>query len=248
MPELIALAKANPGKYSFASSGAGTSPQISGELFKQLAGVNLLHVPYRGSAPAHQDLLAGQVDMMFDNIPGPLGLMRGGKVQGFAVTSKERHPAVPDIPTMAEFLPGYEITSWGGICGPAGLPPAMVEKLSALAKKALESPAVKEAFDKQGATRDLDDPRRHRGLPRRQREAAGAGHQGVGREGGVRRPSVVRDVAGGRAPRIGGRLGPGGVAGKSLKVKGVYLSAHPPASRRWRRWRTIEPFTSSSLT
>ena len=152
VPELIALAKANPGKYSFASSGAGTSPQISGELFKQLAGVNLLHVPYKGSAPAHQDLLAGQVDMMFDNIPGPLGLMRGGKVRGLAVTSKERHPSVPELPTMAELLPGYEITSWGGVCGPAGLPPAMVEKLSVLTKKALESPAVKAAFEKQGAT------------------------------------------------------------------------------------------------
>src|SRR5260221_2273573 len=126
IPELIALARANPGKYSFASSGAGTSPQISGELFKQMAGVNLLHVPYRGSAPAHQDLLAGQVDMMFDNIPGPLGLMRGGKVKGLAVTSKDRHPSVPDMPTVAEFLQGYEITSWGGVCGPAGLPPDMV--------------------------------------------------------------------------------------------------------------------------
>jgi tripartite-type tricarboxylate transporter receptor subunit TctC len=153
VPELIALLKANPGKYSFASSGAGTSPQITGELFKQMAQVNILHVPYRGSAPAHQDLLAGQVDMMFDNIPGPLGLMRGGKVKGFAVTSAQRHPAVPDMPTMAEFLPGFEITSWGGFCGPAGLPPAMVEKLSALTRKALESDAVKTAFDKQGATR-----------------------------------------------------------------------------------------------
>jgi tripartite-type tricarboxylate transporter receptor subunit TctC len=152
IPELIALARANPGKYSFASSGAGTSPQISGELFKQMAGVNLLHVPYRGSAPAHQDLLAGQVDMMFDNIPGPLGLMRGGKVKGIAVTSSQRHPSAPEIPTVAEYLPGYEITSWGGVCGPAGLPPAMVDKLSALTNKALESPAVKEAFDKQGAT------------------------------------------------------------------------------------------------
>ena len=153
VPELIELAKASPGKYSFASSGAGTSPQISGELFKQLAKISLLHVPYKGSAPAYQDLLAGQVDMMFDNIPGPLGLMRSGKVRGLAVTSKERHPAAPDIPTMAEFLPGFEITSWGGICGPAGLPPAMVEKLSALTKKALESDAVKANFEKQGATR-----------------------------------------------------------------------------------------------
>jgi tripartite-type tricarboxylate transporter receptor subunit TctC len=152
VPELIELARNNPGKYSFASSGAGTTPHITGELFKQIAKVNLLHVPYKGSAPAYQDLLANQVDMMFDNIPGPLGLMRGGKVRGLAVTSAKRHPAVPDIPTMAEYLPGFEITSWGGICGPAGLPPAVVEKLSLLSKKALDTPAVKEAFDKQGAT------------------------------------------------------------------------------------------------
>jgi len=150
--ELTALAKANPGKYSFASSGSGTSPHLSGEIYKQLAGLNLLHVPYRGSAPAYQDLLAGQVDMMFDNIPGPLGLMRSGKVRGLAVTSKERHPAAPEIPAMAEFLPGFEITSWGGVCGPAGLPPAMVEKLSALTRKALDSAPVKVSFEQQGAT------------------------------------------------------------------------------------------------
>ncbi|MGZ5909194.1 MAG: Bug family tripartite tricarboxylate transporter substrate binding protein [Reyranella sp.] len=158
VPELTALCTANPGKYSFASSGSGTSPHLSGESYKQLAGLNLLHVPYRGSAPAYQDLLAGQVDMMFDNIPGPLGLMRSGKVRGLAVTSKERHPAAPDLPTMAEFLPGFEITSWGGICGPAGLPPAMVEKLSALTKKALDSDAVKASFDQQGATRIWMNP------------------------------------------------------------------------------------------
>jgi tripartite-type tricarboxylate transporter receptor subunit TctC len=152
VPELIELTKSNPGKYSFASSGAGTTPHISGELFKQLAGVNILHVPYRGGAPAYQDVLAGQIDMMFDNIPGPLGLMRGGKVRALAVTSKERHPAVPDIPTMAEFLPGFEITSWGGICGPAGLPAAMVEQCATLTRKSLESPAVKAAFEQQGAT------------------------------------------------------------------------------------------------
>jgi tripartite-type tricarboxylate transporter receptor subunit TctC len=152
VPDLIALAKANPGKYSFASSGAGTTPHITGEMFKAMAGVNLLHVPYKGSAPAYQDLLANQVDMMWDNIPGPLNLMRGNKVRGVAVTSKDRHPAAKDIPTMAETIPGFEITSWGGICGPAGLPPAMVEKLSELAKKALESPRVKASFEQQGAT------------------------------------------------------------------------------------------------
>jgi len=152
LPELIELARANPGEFSFASSGAGTTPHITGELFKQMAGINLLHVPYKGSAPAHQDLLAGQVDMMFDNIPGPLALMRGGKVRGLAVTSLQHHPAVPEIPTMAEYLPGFEITSWGGVCGPAGLPPAMLEKCSALTQKALQSPAVKTAYEKQGAT------------------------------------------------------------------------------------------------
>lgn len=152
LADLIALAKASPGKYSFASSGAGTTPHITGEMFKAMAGVNLLHVPYKGSAPAYQDLLANQVDMMWDNIPGPLNLMRGGKVRGVAVTARERHPAAKDIPTMAETLPGFEITSWGGICGPAGLPPAMVEKCAELAKKALESPRVKASFEQQGAT------------------------------------------------------------------------------------------------
>lgn len=151
VPDLIALAKANPGKYSFASSGSGTTPHLSGEIFKQLAGINLIHVPYRGSSPAYQDLLANQVDMMFDNIPGPLGLSRSGKVRGLAVTGARRHPAVPDLPTMSEILPGFEITSWGGICGPAGLPPAMVEKCAALTRQALDSKEVLAAFEQQGA-------------------------------------------------------------------------------------------------
>ena len=152
VPELIALARANPGKYSFASSGSGTTVHLSGELFKYMAKINLLHVPYRGSAPAIQDLLAGQVDMIFDNIPGALAQMRGGKAVGLAVTSVKPSPAAPEIPPMAEYLPGYEVNSWGGICGPAGLPPAMVEKLSALTKKALESPDLSANYLKQGAT------------------------------------------------------------------------------------------------
>ena len=152
VPELIALARANPGKYSFASSGSGTTVHLSGELFKYMAKINLLHVPYRGSAPAIQDLLAGQVDMIFDNIPGALAQMRGGKAVGLAVTSVKPSPAAPEIPPMAEYLPGYEVNSWGGICGPAGLPPAMVEKLSALTRKALESPDLSANYLKQGAT------------------------------------------------------------------------------------------------
>jgi tripartite-type tricarboxylate transporter receptor subunit TctC len=152
VPELIQLAQASPGKYTFASSGAGTTPHICGELFKQLAHVNLLHVPYRGAAPAYQDLMANQVDIMFDNIPGPLGLYRGGKVRALAVTGAERHAAAPELPTMNEVLPGFTMSSWGGLCAPAGVPPAMVEKASALAKQALASAALKDAFAKQAAT------------------------------------------------------------------------------------------------
>jgi tripartite-type tricarboxylate transporter receptor subunit TctC len=151
VPELVALLKASPGKYTFASGGAGTSPHICGEMLKQRAGVNMLHVPYRGGAPALQDLLAGQVDMEFDNIPGPLPQYKAGKLRGLAVTSLERSPVAPELPPMNDFYPGFQITSWGGLCGPAGLPPAVVEKASALTKKALESDALKTAFLAQGA-------------------------------------------------------------------------------------------------
>lgn len=152
IPELIALAKASPGKYSYASSGSGTTVHLSGALFCSMAKIDLLHVPYRGSAPAVQDLLAGQVDMIFDNIPGSLAQIAGGKVNGLAVTSLERSPKAPDVPAMTEFLPGFDINSWGGICGPAGMPTDMVEKLNALAKEALESDDVRNAYLKNGAT------------------------------------------------------------------------------------------------
>lgn len=152
IPELIALAKASPGKYSYASSGSGTTVHLSGALFCSMAKIDLLHVPYRGSAPAVQDLLAGQVDMIFDNIPGSLAQIAGGKVNGLAVTSLERSPKAPDVPAMTEFLPGFDINSWGGICGPAGTPTDMVEKLNALAKEALESDDVRNAYLKNGAT------------------------------------------------------------------------------------------------
>jgi tripartite-type tricarboxylate transporter receptor subunit TctC len=150
--ELIAMAREKPGKLSYASSGAGTTVHLSGALFCSMAKVDILHVPYRGSAPATQDLLADQVDMIFDNIPGSLAQMAGGKVNGLAVTSLERSPMAPEVPAMTEFLPGYDINSWGGICGPAGLPPAIVEKLNALTKQALDSDDVKKAYLRNGAT------------------------------------------------------------------------------------------------
>jgi tripartite-type tricarboxylate transporter receptor subunit TctC len=152
VPELIAMAKEKPGKLSYASSGAGTTVHLSGALFTAMAKVDILHVPYRGSAPATQDLLADQVDMIFDNIPGSLAQMAGGKVNGLAVTSLERSPMAPEVPAMTEFLPGYDINSWGGICGPAGMPQPIVDRLNAMAKEALDSDDVKKAYLKNGAT------------------------------------------------------------------------------------------------
>jgi len=152
LAELIAFLKANSGKHSFASSGAGTTVHLSGEMFKQAAGVDMLHVPYRGSGPALQDLFANQVDMIFDNIPTAIAHARGGKVKAIAVTSAQRNPAAPDVPAIAELLPGFEMTSWGGICGPAGLPRAVVDKLSGLMKRILDDPDMRAKFQEQGAT------------------------------------------------------------------------------------------------
>jgi tripartite-type tricarboxylate transporter receptor subunit TctC len=144
--ELIDLLKKNPGKYSYASAGNGTTLHLSGELFKVMAGVDMIHVPYRGAAPAMQDLLAGQVHMIFDNIPGALAVSRPGKVRALAVTSKDRTPVVPDVPTISETLPGFDINSWTTLTGPAKLPPDVVARLSELSKKALESDDLKAKF------------------------------------------------------------------------------------------------------
>ncbi len=152
VPELIALVKANPGKYSYASSGSGTTVHISGAMFAAMAGLDMVHVPYRGGAPAHVDLQAGRVHMMFDNIPQGLALSREGKLRALAVTGSERSPVAPELPTMGEFLPGFYITSWGGVMGPAGLPPAMVQRLSALTKQSLEAPDLVARFRENGAT------------------------------------------------------------------------------------------------
>ena len=144
--ELIELLRKNPGKYSYASAGNGTTLHLSGELFKVMAGVDMIHVPYRGAAPAMQDLLAGQVSMIFDNIPGALAVSRPGKVRALAVTSKERTPVVPDVPTIAETLPGFDINSWTTLTGPAKLPAEVVTRLSELSRKALESEDLKAKF------------------------------------------------------------------------------------------------------
>ena len=149
--ELIALCRANPGRYAFASSGSGTTVHLSGEMFKQLAGIDILHVPYRGGAPANVDLLAGRVHMMFDNIPQALAHHRAGQMRALAVTGAQRSPQAPEIPTMAEFLPGFEITSWGGVCGPAGMPAEMVERIGQLGRQAVEAPDTRRRFEENGA-------------------------------------------------------------------------------------------------
>jgi tripartite-type tricarboxylate transporter receptor subunit TctC len=152
VPELIDLLKKNPGKYSYGSAGSGTTLHLSGELFKIMAGVDMLHVPYRGAAPAMQDMLAGQIHMMFDNIPGTLAQSRAGKVRPIAVTSAKRTSVAREIPTIAETLPGFDIVSWTTLTGPAKLPPEIVARLSDLSKKALESDDLKAKFADQGAT------------------------------------------------------------------------------------------------
>ncbi len=152
VPELIELARRNPKKYFYASAGLGTTLHLSGELFKLLAGVDLVHVPYRGAAPAMADLLGGQVHLIFDNIPGALGQYKSGKVKGYAVTTAARSPIVPEIPALAEFLPGFDVTSWTALIGPARIPAGVVERISMFSKQALEGPALKQAFLDRGAT------------------------------------------------------------------------------------------------
>ena len=152
VPELIELVKRDPGKYAYGSSGFGTSPHLSMEMFRQMAGLQMLHVPYRGGSPAMLDLLAGRVQLMFDNMTTVIAAAREGKVRALAVTSPERSPAAPDLPTISEFLPGFEITSWGSLVGPAGIPAPVVERLSALTKQALQDTELRRFFEENGAT------------------------------------------------------------------------------------------------
>src|SRR5438105_8795696 len=150
--ELIALMKANPGTYSFASSGNGTSQHLSGELFKTMAGVDMQHIPYKGSPPALQDVVAGQVSMTFDNITTALPLAKGGKLRALAVTTSHRASVAPDVPTLAESgLPGFEIGSWQGVFAPAGTPPEIVKRLNTEIVKILNTAEVREKLTTLGA-------------------------------------------------------------------------------------------------
>jgi len=152
IPEFIAYAKANPGKVAMASAGNGTSGHMAGELFKMMAGVDLLHVPYRGGPPAVTDLLAGRVQVLFDVVTNSIELIRAGKLRALAVTSTERCRALPDVPVAAEFVPGYEATYWTGLGAPNGVPADIVEKLNREINTALADPALKARIADMGGT------------------------------------------------------------------------------------------------
>ncbi|HEY7788853.1 MAG TPA: tripartite tricarboxylate transporter substrate binding protein [Casimicrobiaceae bacterium] len=150
--ELIAYAKANPGKLNFASSGNGTSIHLSGELFKTMTGVQMTHIPYKGSAPALTDLVGGQVQLMFDNLPSSLPFIKAGRLRALAVTSGTRAAALPDLPTLAESgLAGFEASSWFGVLAPAGTPRDIVAKLNGAIATWLASPEAREKLSSQGA-------------------------------------------------------------------------------------------------
>jgi tripartite-type tricarboxylate transporter receptor subunit TctC len=150
--ELIAYGKANPNKLNFASSGNGTSIHLSGELFRTMTGVQMTHVPYKGSAPALTDLIGGQVQLMFDNLPSSLQFIKAGKLRALAVTSAERSSALPDLPTLSESgLAGFEASSWFGVLAPAGTPRDIVTKLNGAIAAWLASPDAKEKLAAQGA-------------------------------------------------------------------------------------------------
>ncbi len=158
VPEFIAYAKANPGKLNMASSGAGSTIHVSGELFKMMTGVNMLHVPYRGSAPALTDMIGGQVQVMFDNLPTSIEHIRAGKLRVLAVTGTARSDLLPEIPTVADFVPGYEASAWYGVGAPKHTPTEIVTKLNATVNAILADPAVKARFDSMGATLITSSP------------------------------------------------------------------------------------------
>jgi tripartite-type tricarboxylate transporter receptor subunit TctC len=142
VPEFIAYAKANPGKISMASSGIGGASHLAGELFKMMTGVNLVHIPYRGNGPALTDLLGGQVQVMFVSTPSSIEYIRSGKLRALAVTTATRFPTLSEIPTVDDFVPGYEASSWYGVGAPRGTPAAVIAKLNQEINAALSDPRI----------------------------------------------------------------------------------------------------------
>jgi tripartite-type tricarboxylate transporter receptor subunit TctC len=152
VPEFIAYAKANPGKINMASGGNGSTPHVAGELFKMMAGIDMPHVPYRGSAPALTDLLGGQVQVYFSQMIASIEYVRAGKLRALAVTTTTRSDLLPDIPTLGEFLPGFEASTWFGVGAPRNTPPDIIEKLNKEINAALADPKLKARLAELGGT------------------------------------------------------------------------------------------------
>ena len=148
--EFIDYCKANPGKINMASSGSGTSVHLSGELFKSMTGCDMLHVPYKGAGPALTDLIAGQVHVLFDNLPSSIGHIKGGRLRALAVTSEQREAALPNAPTVGETVPGYEATAWFGVGMPKGTPRDIIDKVNAEVNRALADPKMRERLAELG--------------------------------------------------------------------------------------------------
>ena len=159
VPELIAYAKANPDKLTFASSGNGTSIHLAGELFKVLTGVKMQHIPYKGSAPALADLIAGQTSIMFDNLPSSIAFVRAGKLRPIAITTLTRSPELPDVPTISETgVPGFDAASWFGLLAPANTPPAIIKRIDDALIKVMETTDLKKKITDQGGIPIAETP------------------------------------------------------------------------------------------
>ncbi len=152
LKELIALARAKPGKLNFAIGSLGSSVHLAGDAFKMMSGTYIVNIPYRGTAPAIQDVLAGQVDMMFANVGNAQAHVRAGKLKALGVTSPKRLPAFPDVPAIAEALPGYESNAWFGLFGPGHMPPELARRISDAARQAIATPEVRRRIEAEGAT------------------------------------------------------------------------------------------------
>jgi tripartite-type tricarboxylate transporter receptor subunit TctC len=152
LQEMIALVRANPGRYLYGSGGSGTSPHLTMEWLKQVAGLEMVHVPYRGGAPALLDLMAGRIHFAFDNVASLMAAVRQGQIRALAITSRERSPLFPEVPTMNSTFPDFEITSWGGLVGPAGIPAPIIERLADLTHAALQRPVLLRVFAENGAS------------------------------------------------------------------------------------------------
>jgi tripartite-type tricarboxylate transporter receptor subunit TctC len=152
VPEFISYVRGNPGKVNMASAGLGTTGHMNGELFKMLAGVNMLHVPYRGGGPALSDLIAGHVQLLFEPMPSSIEYIKGGKLRALAVTSATRSDSLPDTPTLQEFVPGYEASFWAGVGAPRGVPPEIIRVLNKEINATLADPKFKERLSDMGGT------------------------------------------------------------------------------------------------